>query len=267
MKTYVDPMYVCSGTLRAKGRCRQVGLPRDGFERAVLRIVDEELLRPEALARLEHQLRLAVERRQAGDRSDGIAALEQRELDLKNRIAEGARRILQVGDELIVEVKAALAELKADLQRVQAQIEAKRRHATLEIDGEALVRATLDEFRSMSVVLRDPTFPLERRREVLRRFLPTRDGVRPIRIEIDVTAPPGWRRALKRVTVRCLTTRNPAKDERGLGFEIAGAVAAEAGQPDAPGRDPVDGLAAWERELEMEELETVPMLVDASGAA
>jgi recombinase/recombinase-like zinc beta ribbon protein len=254
-KVYVDPMYVCCGTLRAKGRCRQVGLPRDGFERAVLRIVDEELLRPEALARLEQRLRLAVDRRHAGDASDGIAALERRALDLKNRIAEGARRILQVGDEFVVEVKAAIGELKEELQRIEAAIAAKREHATLAADGEDRVRTTLDEFRTMSTVLRDPTFPLERRREALRRLLPTRDGVRPIRVEIHVDAPAGWRRALKRVVVRCLTSRSAAKDERGVGFLVAGAVADEAGQPDAPGWDPVEGLAAWERELGAEELE------------
>jgi hypothetical protein len=44
--------YTSSATARATDGCRQFAPLRDGFERAVLRIVDEELLRPEALARL-----------------------------------------------------------------------------------------------------------------------------------------------------------------------------------------------------------------------
>jgi hypothetical protein len=248
-KVYADPLYVCAGTLRATGRCRQVGLPRDGFERAVLRVLDEEIFGSDALARLEHQLRREVDRRRTIGASDGISALERRELDLTNRIAEGARRLLMVGENLISEVNAALAELKDELQRVQAAIDAKRRTAKLAADGEDLVRLTLDGFRSMASVLSDPTFSLERRREVLRRLLPSRDGVRPIRVDIDVTAPRGWRRALKRVTVRCLTSRTTAKYERSVGSVVAGAVAAEAGQPDAPGWELGDGLPTWERDL------------------
>jgi len=263
MKTYADPLYVCAGTLRAKGVCRQVGLPRDGFERAVLRIVDEELLRPEALARLEHHLRLALARRSTADASDGIAALEKRELELKNRIAEGARRILQVGDDLVPEVRTAIGELKDDLQRVRTTIEAKRRNATLAADGESHVRATLDQFKSMAAILRDPTFPLERRREILRRLLPMRDGARPIQVEIHPDAPRGWRRALKRVIVRCLTTRRPAKDERVVGFQVAGAVAFKAGQPDPLGWDVFEGLGESERRLAAEDFEAEPALVGA----
>ena len=222
-KVYADPLYVCAGTLRATGRCRQVGLPRDGFERAVLRVLHEEIFGAEAMARLEHQLRREVERRRTVGASDGVAALERRALDLTNRIAEGARRLLLVGEDLIAEVNVALAELKDELRRVQSAIEAKRRTATVPADGEKLVRQTLDGFRSIADVLRDPTFPLERRREVLRRLLPTRDGVRPILVDVDVTAPRGWRRALRRVTVRCLTSRTEAKRERVVGSLVAGA--------------------------------------------
>src|SRR5262245_53473298 len=44
-KTYADLLYICSGVLRQKGLCRQVSLPRDGFEQAVLRVLDEEIFR------------------------------------------------------------------------------------------------------------------------------------------------------------------------------------------------------------------------------
>lgn len=179
-RTYVDSTYVCSRTLRATSRFRQ----RDGFERAVLRIVDEELLRPEAA-----------------------------------------------------------------------------------VDGERLVRETVDAFRRMSSVLRDTTFPLERRREVLRRLLPKRDGVRPILVYIDPNAGRGWRKALQRIVVRHLTTRNPPENGRSVGKKVSPAVAAKAEQPDAPRWDPFEGLAAWERELLTEDLESVPELFECGALA
>jgi recombinase-like zinc beta ribbon protein len=143
-KTYSDPLYTCSATLRATGRCRQVALPRDGFEKAVMRILDEEIFCTDALARLEQQLRLQVARRSAGAANDGIPALERRELDLTNKIAEGARRLLQTDESLVPEVRAALGELKDDLERVRATIESRRRATSLAAGGESLVRETVD---------------------------------------------------------------------------------------------------------------------------
>ena len=86
------------------------------------------------------------------------------------------------------------------------------------------MREIIDSFRSMVGILRDPTFPLERRREVLRRFLPIRDGVRPIRVYFDEGAQRGWRKALKRVTVRHISVRTgdmTPKMVAGAGFEPA----------------------------------------------
>lgn len=117
----------------------------------------------------------------------------------------------------------------------------------------------------MSVVLRDPTFPLERRREVLRRLLPMRDGVRPILVYIDPNAPRGWRKALKRVTVRHLTVRSTQQNTSSVGSLVVGAVAAEAGEPETPGWDPFDRLAAWKRELGVEDLEEDRELVGAGA--
>jgi len=42
---------------------------------------------------------------------------------------------------------------------------------------------------------------------------------------------------------------------------VAGAVAAEAGHPEAPGWDLADGLPTWERELVMANFEEVGELV------
>jgi hypothetical protein len=263
-KTYSDPLYTCSATLRATGRCRQVALPRDGFERAVLRIVDEELLRPEALARLEQHLRLQVARRSAGGAGDGIPALERRELDLTNQVAEGARRLLQVEPSLVPAVKTALTELKDELQRVQASLESRRHATNLAADGERMVQETVDAFRTMASVLRDPTFPLERRREVLRRLLPKRDGVRPILVYIDPKAGRGWRKALKRVVVRHLTTRDARDDGRSVGKRVSPAVATKAEQPEAPGWELAEGIPTWERELVAVDLEEVGELVGAA---
>lgn len=140
-------------------------------------MLDEEIFGREAMARLDHQFRREVDRRRTVVASDGIAALEHRALDLTNRIAEGARRFLMAGENLISEVNAALAEFKDEVQRVQSAIEAKRRTATLPADGDELVRRTLDGFRSIASVMGDPTFPLGRRRDVLRRLFSSRDGV------------------------------------------------------------------------------------------
>lgn len=46
---------------------------------------------------------------------------------------------------------------------------------------------------------------------------------------------------------------------------VAGVVAADAGQPEVPGWDPVDGLAVWERELGLKEFEKEAALVDADS--
>jgi hypothetical protein len=221
--------------------------------------LDEELFSEAALAKLEQHLRREVARRASANSNDGVTALERQELDLSNRVAEGARRLLQVEPSLIPDVKAALAELKDDLARVQASLERARRATSLAADGERLVRETIDSFRSMAGILRDPTFPLERRREVLRRFLPIRDGVRPIRVYFDEGAKRGWRKALKRVTVRHISVRAVDMTPK----MVAGAVAAEAEQPSAPGWEPFGDLATWERALGAEEMETEPALVGA----
>jgi hypothetical protein len=64
---------------------------------------------------------------------------------------------------------------------VEHGIAAARRRALRPItNADDLVARALANFRSMGTVLRDSRVPLKRRREVLRRLLPTRDGVRPI---------------------------------------------------------------------------------------
>jgi hypothetical protein len=83
------------------------------------------------------------------------------------------------------------------------------------------------------------------------------DGVRPIQAEFDLTAKRGWRNALRRVTVRHLTTRTGA----GQASAVAGAVSAEAGQPVAPG----EWLETALRELLPADLEVVGELVEAGA--
>ncbi|HEV8218596.1 MAG TPA: hypothetical protein VGP95_22255 [Gemmatimonadaceae bacterium] len=101
--------------------------------------------------------------------------------------------------------------------------------------------------------------PLERRKDVLRRPLPYRDGVRPIRVFIEPQAPPGWRKALKRVRFRDLSFADPPAVGDASGFMVSPAVAVEAGPPDAPGWDPMDGLPTWEREFKASDLEVEPV--------
>jgi hypothetical protein len=264
-----DPRYVCNGTLRNADSCRQVPIPRDGFEHAVLRVLDEELLGEKALARLEQHLRRIVAARNARPRNDGIPALERREKDLAARVADGARRLLQVDESLIPDVKAALAEIKEDLENVRATLAARRRAQRPATNGEDLVAKTLEAFRSMAAVLRDASVPLERRREVLRRLLPKRGDERPILVHIDPKAKKGWRNALKRVVVRHLgiedTGDGATRKTRSFGFDVSPAVAAKAEQPEAPGWDLADGLPTWERELVPSELEEVGELVGAGA--
>ena len=46
---------------------------------------------------------------------------------------------------------------------------------------------------------------------------------------------------------------------------VAGAVADEAGQPERPGWDPVEAVAAWERELVAKDLEPEPSFVECGS--
>jgi hypothetical protein len=263
-KVRSEPQYVCGGTLRAKDRCRRVGIPRDVLEPAILRILDEEILRPEALAHIERHLRQQVARASNSGKDDGRAALERREAQLRQQIADSARRLLMVDDSLMVDVKAALAELKENLRSVQTSLESKRRASGLAADGERVARETIDGFRSMAAVLRDPTLPLERRREVLRRLLPYRDGVRPIRVFIDVDAPRGWRNALTRLVVRHLTAPPPEGGATFV-FLVSPAVAAEAERAAARGWEATHDPPTWERELVPSDLEEVRELVGATS--
>jgi len=57
----------------------QVPIPRDGFEREVLRILDEEVLSEPALARLEQRMRRIAAARRSRPPDDGVPALEKRE--------------------------------------------------------------------------------------------------------------------------------------------------------------------------------------------
>jgi hypothetical protein len=262
-----DPRYVCNGTLRNANSCRQVPIPRDGFERAVLRILDEELLSEPALVRLEKQMRRIVAARNARPKDDGIPALEKREKHLAARVTDGARRLLEVDADLVPDVRKALAEVKADLESVRESLAARRRALRPITNAEDLVARTLASFRSMATLLRDPSVPLERRREVLRRLLPKRGDERPIQVHIDPKAKKGWRHALKRVVVRHLGIDagddEPASRPRSFGFVVSPAGAAEAEQPDALKWDLAEALPTWERELVAVELEEVGELVGA----
>jgi hypothetical protein len=67
--------------------------------------------------------------------------------------------------------------------------------------------------------------------------------------------------------VRHLAVRDGRDGERLSGFVVSPAVTAEAGQPVAPGWEPFEDLATWERALGAEELEAEPALAgaDATG--
>ena len=73
-----------------------------------------------------------------------------------------------------------------------------------------------------------------------------------------------------RVVVRHLGIEEAAdgatRKGRSFGFDESPAVAAEARQPDDPAWDPVDGLAACERELVEFDLEQVGELLDTEPA-
>jgi hypothetical protein len=214
-------------------------------------------------------MRRIVAARNARPKDDGIPALEKREESLAARVADGARRLLEVDPDLVPDVRKALAEVKADLESVRESLAARRRALRPITNADDLVARTLDAFRSMATILRDPSVPLERRREVLRRLLPRRGDERPIQIHIDPKAKKGWRNALKRVVVRHLGIEDTGDGEtrktRSLGFRVSPAVAAKAEQPEAPGWDLADGLPTWERELVPSELEEVGELVGAGA--
>jgi hypothetical protein len=95
------------------------------------------------------------------------------------------------------------------LWRVRNELAAKHRSAALAGTGDEGVREVLDSFRSTAKELHAPTVPLGRRREILRHFLPVRDGQPPIQVHVDPKAKRGWRSALRKLTVRHLTTRVP----------------------------------------------------------
>jgi len=151
-------------------------------------------------------------RRSAGRGDDGLGALERREVDLAKQVAEVARRILQVDESIVPEVRAALQELKHELARVRSAAEAKRRDGSLAIDAERKICEMLDTFRARSGLLRDLSIPLERRRAVPRHFLTVLDGVRPIRLYFDHSAGKGWKR--RSSGSRCATSRRAQGESR-----------------------------------------------------
>lgn len=264
--TYEDPIYVCAGGLRAKGICRQIGLPRDASERAVLRVLDEEVFAPEGLDLLEAAIRRECDLRRAVPRVDAAADLERRERELAQRVAAVARRILSVDESVVGEVRAALNEAKADLERVRATLEAARRATPGTVAADDVIAALVGPMRSMATILRDPGTPLNQRREFLRRFLPPGpNGVRPIQVEFDLKAERGWRNSLRRVTIRHLSVRglDAAKVTSVTGAfasasatnVVAGAVAAEGGLADIPGEGVTDALPVGARDLGWADLE------------
>jgi len=166
------------------------------------------------------------------------------------------------------EVKAALTEIKDDLEGVRTTLAAKRRAQRLAANGEDSVSKTIADFRSMAAVLRDATVPLERRREVLQRLLPKRGKERPIRVVIDPRAKKGWKNALKRILVRHLAI-GEADEGRPtaarLASQVSPAVAAEAERAAARGWAATHDPPTWERELVPSDLEEVRELVGATG--
>jgi hypothetical protein len=191
---------------------------------AILRILDEEVFRPEALGKFEERLRRQLAPKRATPIEDGIAPVKRREQDLQRQIADGARRMLLVDPSLVPDLNAALAELKVELTRVQRDLESKRRAASV-----------------------------------------TEDGVRPIRVHIDLGTPPGWRKALKRVQVRHISFADPQPDQDASGFVVSPAVAAKAERAAAGGWEATHDPPTWERELVPSDLEEVRELVGATG--
>ncbi len=223
-KTYLYPGYSCAGA-KAAGDCRQVAVPRDNLERAIFRILDDEVFAPEAIEQLEAALARAIARRRTGgDASSTRRHLERRVAELERQVADGARRLLDIPDELVADVREALAAKKAELEGARAAFEEERsRNRTASVDDDR-VRDTLDEIRSLEPVLKNKSVSLERRREVLRRLLPAPKGKSPIVIHFDFAAGRGWKQTLKRATVAHLSLRQATvapKMVAGAGFEPA----------------------------------------------
>ncbi len=171
------------------------------------------------------------------------------------------------GDCSVVDTSAELQPRESASRRAEGQSNAQfshvrslvphalaeeRRTTYVPRNADDVVEATLGPIRSMATLLNDSTASIERRREVLRRLLPAGpNGERPIRVEFDLTAGRGWRRAFKRATVRHLSVRNKTKVES----VVAGAVAAEGELREGEEElDLVDVLAAGARDLFPEEV-------------
>jgi hypothetical protein len=158
--------------------------------------------------------------------------------------------------------------MKAELEGLRAALENARAHSVKGIGSpEVAIRETVKDVRAASKEIHDLAQTLERRREALRRFLPTQNGERPIRIEFDFATGTGWRRAMTRATVRHLSLRRaglrlPGADAV-VGGVVAGAVTAEGEHPDCPGWEFADGLPTRERELVTASFEEVGELVGA----
>jgi site-specific DNA recombinase len=229
MRRYTYPGYVCSGGVKAKG-CRQIAVPSAALEKAVIRLLENDVFSPEGIRALKKGIRLEMGSPRGNGGFGSVSDLESREKELSRKVSDGARRLLEVDESLIPDVRDALVGMKAELEGIRAALEEARRNAS------ALKNATADErvaeavaeVRRMAEALRDPAEPIECRREVLRRLLPRKNCQRPIRVQFDLEAGDGWRRTLRRATVTHYSLRRGERTIPG-GKEVAPKVVAGTG--------------------------------------
>ncbi len=219
--TYLYPSYSCSNGVKSGG-CRQIPIPRDNLEQAIVRILDQDAFAPERPRDLEEALRRVLRRERVGEDVANLRRLQARERMLGDAVAKGARRLLEVPDDVLPEARDALAGMKAELEGVRAAVAAEEARAAAKVDVEERVSAALDRIRSLDAALKGSQATLEQKREALRRLLRPREGKYPIVIYFDFAARQGWRNRLKRATVAHLSLRRATvapKLVAGVGFE------------------------------------------------
>ncbi len=228
-RSYEYPGYVCSRGVKLGG-CRQIALPRDALESAVLGLLNEQVFSDACRSRLESSVRRALQKGTSETEGGRLRRLGKREQELAGQVAEAARRMLTVPESVIPEAESAVVAMKAELEGVRAALSEEKNRSRKNVDVERAVRECLAEVNSLEEVLTDPTVPLERRRNALAQLLRPENGQRPIVAEFEFDKGRGWRKSLKRVTVTHLSLYQ----ETVAPLMVAGTVTAARCQPAAP---------------------------------
>ena len=149
--------YTCSGyQQKGKNFCSHNKIDEDSLVEAVVRLIEKRYLSNAALDRLRQAKRRRLATQARPNQDLDTDTLRQRIKKLDKQIVVGTERVFSAPENIVGTIYAKLDQLKAERDRLQAQLETQAKPAKASwLDLEKKVEATIEALRELRQAIRD----------------------------------------------------------------------------------------------------------------